>query len=445
MVNCCTTAINVPASDQQLRLWRNSRLSSLEGVDATLSDGTLGLRVERGSRQRVAPTGTDRPVVDDGVRARGAPGPGLDVRAGDGDALDHDAPRAERSARLRRGDGAVVVGPRRHARPWRLDAGLGCPAGNGEPVRRHVGPAGDIAIGARRGDGVDRHEPADGGGVVAGRRRHGESRGSRSPSRARRRTPVAAGSRGSRCRPTAARRGIPASGHGSWSYTFTPQTTGSLTIQARATDDSVNTGPPSADVTVTVAPHGCPCTIWDNSATPASVGNNDGLPIDYGVKFRTDVDGSISGFRFYKSPGDNGTHTGHLWDTNGNLLASMTFTNETASGWQQVDLSSPVDDHGGHHVHRLDLLVGGLLPGHRRRTSRARVSTIHRCTRSRTASTDRTPSTTRAPTPSPTRASTRATTGPTSCSRTVPTRHRRSSRPRARSRARRNVAGDASR
>ena len=66
------------------------------------------------------------------------------------------------------------------------------------------------------------------------------------------------------------------------------------------------------------------------------------MPIDYGVKFRTDVDGSISGFRFYKSPGDNGTHTGHLWDTNGNLLASMTFTNETASGWQQVDLTSPV-------------------------------------------------------------------------------------------------------
>ena len=135
----------------------------------------------------------------------------------------------------------------------------------------------------------------------------------------------------------------PGSGHASWSYTFTPQTTGSLTIRARATDDSVNTGPPSADVTVTVAPHGCPCTIWDNSATPASVGNNDGLPIDYGVKFRSDVDGSITGFRFYKSPGDNGTHTGHLWDTNGNLLASATFTNETTSGWQQVDLPSPVE------------------------------------------------------------------------------------------------------
>ncbi len=45
---------------------------------------------------------------------------------------------------------------------------------------------------------------------------------------------------------------------------------------------------------------------------------------------------------FYKAAANSGTHTGHLWDSNGNLLASATFTNETASGWQTVEFSSPV-------------------------------------------------------------------------------------------------------
>jgi hypothetical protein len=31
-----------------------------------------------------------------------------------------------------------------------------------------------------------------------------------------------------------------------------------------------------------------------------------------------------------------------LWSSNGALLASATFTNESASGWQQVTFSSPV-------------------------------------------------------------------------------------------------------
>src|SRR4029077_4234092 len=37
-----------------------------------------------------------------------------------------------------------------------------------------------------------------------------------------------------------------------------------------------------------------------------------------------------------------GTHIGNLWDATGALLATATFTNETASGWQQVTFESPV-------------------------------------------------------------------------------------------------------
>ena len=60
------------------------------------------------------------------------------------------------------------------------------------------------------------------------------------------------------------------------------------------------------------------------------------------MKFQTDRDGFISGIRFYKGILNTGTHVGTLWDNNGVLLAQATFANETASGWQQVDFTTPV-------------------------------------------------------------------------------------------------------
>jgi hypothetical protein len=35
-------------------------------------------------------------------------------------------------------------------------------------------------------------------------------------------------------------------------------------------------------------------------------------------------------------------HVGHLWSSTGALLATATFTGESASGWQQVNFASPV-------------------------------------------------------------------------------------------------------
>ena len=60
------------------------------------------------------------------------------------------------------------------------------------------------------------------------------------------------------------------------------------------------------------------------------------------MKFRADVDGRVTGLRFYKGSGNTGTHVGHLWTRTGTLLATATFTNESATGWQQVNLSTPV-------------------------------------------------------------------------------------------------------
>ena len=59
-------------------------------------------------------------------------------------------------------------------------------------------------------------------------------------------------------------------------------------------------------------------------------------------QFRADANGFINGIRFYKPAGAQGTHTGVLWDNNGQRLASAAFSNESASGWQQVTFAAPV-------------------------------------------------------------------------------------------------------
>jgi Domain of unknown function (DUF4082)/Bacterial Ig-like domain len=86
----------------------------------------------------------------------------------------------------------------------------------------------------------------------------------------------------------------------------------------------------------------CPCTIWPSSATPASPAFPDNAAIEVGVKFRSDTPGFIKGLRFYKGSGNTGTHIGNLWSNSGTLLASATFTNETGTGWQEVNFAGPV-------------------------------------------------------------------------------------------------------
>jgi hypothetical protein len=83
-------------------------------------------------------------------------------------------------------------------------------------------------------------------------------------------------------------------------------------------------------------------SLWSTSAVPAIQSFEDATPNELGVKFYSDSNGYITAIRFYKGPLNQGVHVAHLWDNQGNLLASATFTNETASGWQQVMLPNPV-------------------------------------------------------------------------------------------------------
>ncbi len=69
---------------------------------------------------------------------------------------------------------------------------------------------------------------------------------------------------------------------------------------------------------------------------------NDG-PYEMGTKFTVSEVAHVKSIRYYKVPGESGVHTGRLWDASGYQIASVTFTNETASGWQIALLPNTVE------------------------------------------------------------------------------------------------------
>jgi hypothetical protein len=130
--------------------------------------------------------------------------------------------------------------------------------------------------------------------------------------------------------------------------TFTPSSSlaGSTTYTATVSgaqnaSGTAMSGPFSWSFT-TGAVAQCPCSIWQDGTPTGSFESNDPNAQTLGVTFKASSDGFITGVRFYKEPDDTGAHTGSLWSSTGTLLASGTFTGETASGWQELDFSSPV-------------------------------------------------------------------------------------------------------
>ena len=86
----------------------------------------------------------------------------------------------------------------------------------------------------------------------------------------------------------------------------------------------------------------CPCGIWQGAVPSGAVDAADTSPVALGLRFQASSDGTISGVRFYKETDNTGTHTGSLWSASGTLLATGTFTGESASGWEELDFSTPV-------------------------------------------------------------------------------------------------------
>ena len=132
----------------------------------------------------------------------------------------------------------------------------------------------------------------------------------------------------------------PAMGRENWTFAWTPAVPGPVTIKTRAVDDSGNLETPSSGVAVTVA--GGQTTIWSSSTVPALPDQGPDSPVELGVKFYSEVGGTVKGIRFYKSSANAGTHVANLWSSTGTLLASAEFTGETTSGWQQANFATPV-------------------------------------------------------------------------------------------------------
>ncbi|MBM7511926.1 hypothetical protein JOD65_001470 [Nocardioides cavernae] len=121
--------------------------------------------------------------------------------------------------------------------------------------------------------------------------------------------------------------------------------------------------PPDTDVTVTlssaVSQDGAtlPTQTWTfrtrgpetvdqqtlfGDTVPRIESADDGAPVELGVVLEPSRNGFVTAIRFYKGPGNGGTHTGSLWSATGTRLAEVTFTDETSSGWQTAVLSTPV-------------------------------------------------------------------------------------------------------
>src|SRR5665647_2382633 len=93
-------------------------------------------------------------------------------------------------------------------------------------------------------------------------------------------------------------------------------------------------GPVSADVPTV--------TIWGDKEPEGASVNADPSSVELGTRFTASANGVAIGVRFCKTPENEGTHDGNLWDANGKRLATATFENETARGWQTVYFDAPV-------------------------------------------------------------------------------------------------------
>jgi hypothetical protein len=129
-----------------------------------------------------------------------------------------------------------------------------------------------------------------------------------------------------------------AEGTTTWSYSYLLTGVGDESIRVRAIDDSANmTGSPVSRSIDSAGPY----SVF-GERSPAVADAGDPTAVELGLRFTPDQDGFISGVRFFKSAANTGAHSGSLWSSDGNRLATVTFEGESASGWQNASFASAV-------------------------------------------------------------------------------------------------------
>ncbi|WP_344059087.1 DUF4082 domain-containing protein [Microbacterium pumilum] len=134
-----------------------------------------------------------------------------------------------------------------------------------------------------------------------------------------------------------------ATGTTNWTYTYIQQGYGQSSVLARGIDDSGNYSSTGTSRAVTVTG---PASVY-GAEVPATPSATDTSAVEVGLRFSASVDGFVTGARFYKGSANTGTHVASLWTTSGTRLATATFANETATGWQTVQFTAPVAIVGG--------------------------------------------------------------------------------------------------
>jgi hypothetical protein len=113
-----------------------------------------------------------------------------------------------------------------------------------------------------------------------------------------------------------------------------------LSISCKKEQSSSSTSPPKPPP---LPPTTDSFSIFTNQR-PIGKTENDkkGAGIDVGLKFRSTIAGYVDGIKFYKTPGDSGTHIAQIFSLDGTQLSSKQFSNETDSGWQVVLLDAAI-------------------------------------------------------------------------------------------------------
>lgn len=70
---------------------------------------------------------------------------------------------------------------------------------------------------------------------------------------------------------------------------------------------------------------------------------HDAGALELGVKFRSAVDATVTGVRYYRSSNTTSSaQTGTLWSNGGTALGTTVFSQQTASGWQTAYFATPI-------------------------------------------------------------------------------------------------------
>ncbi|WP_086735897.1 DUF4082 domain-containing protein [Erythrobacter colymbi] len=102
-------------------------------------------------------------------------------------------------------------------------------------------------------------------------------------------------------------------------------------------------------------------TLFGNREPTLSNASDNGASYELGLRFVPQRDGMITGFRYWNSPNDTGTHRATLWSSTGEQLLTTEFAAETGEGWKALRLATPFAVTAG-QTYVLSVNANGFFP-----------------------------------------------------------------------------------